>query len=92
MCYWGAYEGSKSLGTLCYPFAYMNLLLLTWGGAQRSTRQLFPEAPSDLQISTWPKNIEFSTPKIRPRPKSLALGPSGDTTQGVETKLRRNWS
>ena len=93
MCYWGAYEGSKSLGILCYPFAYMNLLLLTWGGAQRSTRWLFPEAPPDLiNFNMAQKHRIFDPPKIGPYPMSLALGPLGDTTQGLETKLEPNWS
>ena len=38
------------------------------------------------------KHRIFDPPQIRPHPKSLALGPLGDTTQGVETKLRPNWS
>ena len=31
-------------------------------------------------------------PKIRPQPTFVALGPLGDTAQGVETKLGPNWS
>ena len=38
------------------------------------------------------KHRIFDPPQIRPHPKSLALGPLGDTTQRVETKLRPNWS
>ena len=61
--------------------------------AQRSTRWLFPEAPPDLiNFSMAQKHRFFDPPKIRPDPKSLALGPLGDTTQGLETKLEPKWS
>ena len=38
------------------------------------------------------KPTDSRPPQIRPDPKSLALGPLGDTTQGLETKLEPNWS
>ena len=52
------------------------------------------DAAPDLVISKQAKIDEYSTP---PKPDCMpptfvALGPLGDTAQGVETKLGPNWS
>ena len=49
------------------------------------------------QLLTWlfqnrPKSTNFRPPKTRLQPTFVALGPLGDTAQGVETKLGPNWS
>ena len=81
------------LETFPDPFPNIHPLLLACHGTRGAPYWLFPEAPPDLiNFNMGRKRRISDLPKIRPDPKSLALGPLGDTTQGLETKLEPNWS